>query len=162
MIHISCTLQKGVPNTFNSLFRKEFLSCPLLCLQRRITKVTSGLFYCWSSLRNNNMATYLQRFTSYHGSRRFVAWDLNAHILAGNAARQWHTDSGKSRTFILCEKKHEWVHCNASTSLKNPLLVSPMCLSVKLHFCRLLFMQYIITWLVRIHLCRLVGIRLNR
>ena len=52
---------------------------------------------------------------------------------------------------------------NASTSLKNPLLVRmwPMCLSVKLHLCRLLFMQYRITWLVRIHLCRLVGIRLN-
>jgi len=27
--------------------------------------------------------------------------------LAGNAARQWHADSGKPRTFILCEKNHE-------------------------------------------------------
>jgi len=34
---------------------------------------------------------------------------LNAHILAGNAARQWHVDNGKPRTFVLCEKKHEWV-----------------------------------------------------
>jgi len=32
---------------------------------------------------------------------------LNAHVLAGNAARQWQVDSGKSRTFILSEKKHE-------------------------------------------------------
>ena len=35
---------------------------------------------------------------------------LNVHILADNAARQWHADSGKQRTFILCEKKHEWVY----------------------------------------------------
>ena len=36
---------------------------------------------------------------------------LNARILAGNAARQWHADRGKPtkpRTFVLCEKKHEW------------------------------------------------------
>jgi len=85
---------------------------------------------------------------------------FNAHILAVDAARQWHADSGKPRTFILCEKKHEWICSNPSTSLKNPLLVRvwPMCLSVKLHLCRLLFIQYKITWLVRIHLCRLVGI----
>jgi len=54
-------------------------SCPLLCLQRRVAKVTSGLFYCWSSLRNNDMATNLQRFTLYYGSRRFVAWDCWTH-----------------------------------------------------------------------------------
>ena len=50
-------------------------SCPLLCLQRRVANVASGLFYCWSLLRNNNMATNLQRFTLYYGGRRFVAWD---------------------------------------------------------------------------------------
>ena len=50
-------------------------SYPLLCLQRRVAKVTSGFFYCWSLLRNNNMATNLQRFTLHYGSRRFVAWD---------------------------------------------------------------------------------------
>jgi len=32
-------------------------------------------------------------------------------------------DSGKPRTFILCEKKHELIFSNVSTSLKNPLLV---------------------------------------
>jgi len=89
---------------------------------------------------------------------------LNVHILADNAARQWHADRGKPRTFILCEKEHEWVCSNASTSLKNPLLVqvSLMCLSVKLYLRRLLFMQYKIMRLVRIYLCSLVGIRLNR
>jgi len=34
---------------------------------------------------------------------------LNAHILARSAARQWHADSSKPRTCVLCEKKHEWV-----------------------------------------------------
>ena len=116
-------------------------SCSLLCLQRRVAKVASELFYCWSLLRNNNMATNLQRITLYCGSRRFVRNCymrlLNAHILAGNAARQWHADSGKPRTFLLCEKKHGWVYSKASTSFKNPLLVRvwPMCLSVKLHLC---------------------------
>jgi len=50
-------------------------SCPLLCLQRWVAKVASGLFDCWSSLRSNNMATNLQRFTLYYGGRRFVDWD---------------------------------------------------------------------------------------
>jgi len=34
-------------------------SSPLLCLQRWVAKVASGLFCCWSLLRNNNMATNL-------------------------------------------------------------------------------------------------------
>jgi len=42
---------------------------PLLCLQRWVAKVANGLFYCWSLLGNNNMATNLEKFTS----RRFVA-----------------------------------------------------------------------------------------
>jgi len=48
-------------------------SCPLLCLQRRVAKVASGLFCCWSLLRNNNMATNLQSFTLHYGSKRFAA-----------------------------------------------------------------------------------------
>jgi len=119
-------------------------SCLFLCLQRQVVNVASGLFCCWSSLRNNTVATNPQKFTIYYGSRRFVICCmrlLNVDILASNAARQWHAASGKPRTFVLCEKKHEWVYSNASTSLKNPLLVRvwPMYLSVKLH-CRLLFM----------------------
>jgi len=54
-------------------------SCPLLCLQRRVAKVASGLFYCWSLLRRNTMATNLQKFTLYYGSRFFVAWDCWTH-----------------------------------------------------------------------------------
>jgi len=89
---------------------------------------------------------------------------LGVRILAGNAARLGHADSGKPRTCILCEKKHEWFYSNASTSLKNPLLVRvwPIYLRVKLYLRRLLFMQYKFMWLVRKHLCRRVGIRLNR
>jgi len=54
-------------------------SCPLLCLQRRVAKVANVLFYCWSLLRNNTLATNPQRFTLYYGSRRFVAWDCWMH-----------------------------------------------------------------------------------
>jgi len=54
-------------------------TCPLLCLKRRVAKVTSRLLCCWFSLRNNSMATNLQRFTLYSGSRRFVAWDCWTH-----------------------------------------------------------------------------------
>ena len=50
-------------------------SCHLLCLQRWVAEVASRLFCCWSLLHNNNMATNLQNFTSYSGSRRFVACD---------------------------------------------------------------------------------------
>jgi len=141
-------------------------SCLFICLQRQVVKVASGLFWCWSILRNNTVATNPQRFTIYYGSRRFVICCmrlLNVDILASNAARQLHAYSGKPRAFVLCEKKHEWGYSNASTSLKNQSLVRvwPMCLSVKLHLCRLVFMQCKITWLVRICQCRLVGIQLN-
>jgi len=53
----------------------EVHSCPLVCLQRWVAKAASGLFYSWSLLRNNTMATNLQRFALYYGGRRFVAWD---------------------------------------------------------------------------------------
>jgi len=36
-------------------------------------------WHCWSLLRNNTMATNLQRFTLYYGSRPFVAWDCWTH-----------------------------------------------------------------------------------
>ena len=50
-------------------------SCTLLRLHWWVVKVASGLFHCWSLLSNNNMATNLQKFTLYCGSRRFVSWD---------------------------------------------------------------------------------------
>jgi len=50
-------------------------SCPLLCLQRWVANVASGLFYCWFLLRNNIMAKNQQKFTLYYCGRRFVAWD---------------------------------------------------------------------------------------
>jgi len=46
---------------------------PLPLPAEAIAKVARGLFYYWSLLRNNNMATNLQKFTLYYGSRRFVA-----------------------------------------------------------------------------------------
>ena len=54
-------------------------SYPLVCLQRRVAKVASGLFYCWCLLRNNTMITNPQKFTLHYGSRRFVAWDCWTH-----------------------------------------------------------------------------------
>ena len=115
-------------------------TCPLLCLQRQVTKVTSGWFYCWSSLHKNSMATNPQRFTLYYGSRRFVAWDCWTHTSWQQMQRNSDMLIAVSHVlFLLCEKKHEWIYSNASTSLKNPLLVRvwPMCLSVKLHLCRI-------------------------
>ena len=140
-------------------------SCPLLYLQRWVTKVASGLFYCWSSLHNNNMTTTLQRFTLYSGSRLFAAWDCWTQTSCQVMQRDSDMLIAVSQVHLyFCEKKHERVYSNPTTSLNNPLLVRvwPMCLSVKLRLCRLLFTQYKITWLVRIHRCRLVGIRLNR
>jgi len=45
----------------------------LLRLQMQVAKLVSGLFDRYSLLRNNNMATNLQRFS--YGRRRFVACD---------------------------------------------------------------------------------------
>jgi len=52
---------------------------PLPLPAEAIAKVARGLFYFWSLLRNNNMATNLQKFTLYYGSRRFVAWHCWTH-----------------------------------------------------------------------------------
>jgi len=41
----------------------------------QVVRVVSGLFYCWSLLRNYYMATNIQMFTSSYDSRRFVACD---------------------------------------------------------------------------------------
>jgi len=69
------------------------------------TKVANGLFYCWSLLRNDNMATNLQRFTSCYGSRRFACmWMLNAGFLPSNATRQWRA------TYIYTLLKEAWVN----------------------------------------------------
>jgi len=46
----------------------------LIYLQRQVAKLASGLFYCWSLLYNNNMATNLM-FTSSYDIRRFAASD---------------------------------------------------------------------------------------
>jgi len=62
-------------------------------------KVTSGLFYCWSLLRNNNMATNLQRFTLYCGSRRFAAWHCWTQT-------SWHVMQWDSDTLIAVSHVH--------------------------------------------------------
>jgi len=47
-------------------------SCPLLGLQSQVAKLASELFHRWSLLRNNNMATNRQKFTSSCSSKRFA------------------------------------------------------------------------------------------
>jgi len=49
-------------------------SCPLLCLQRQVANLVSGLFYCWSLLCNNNIATNVLMFTSNYDIRCFAAY----------------------------------------------------------------------------------------
>ena len=44
-------------------------SYPLIYPQRQVAKLASGLFYCWSLLRNNNVFSNVQRLTSSYGSR---------------------------------------------------------------------------------------------
>jgi len=108
---MTLTLHKSQVHSYMVSFGDELVvhSCLLLCLQREVVKVARALFYCWSVLRNNTMATNLQRFTLCYDSSRFVAsgsWLLNADILAGDATRL-SAASCKPRTLILCEKKHE-------------------------------------------------------
>ena len=75
----------------------------------------SGLFYCWSLLRNNTQGNKSSKVDFILRWQAFCCIRLlNADILAGNAARQWHADSGKLPIFILCEKKHEWVYRRAT------------------------------------------------
>ena len=164
------TLHKSQVHSYSVMQWWACSSHMSLYLEKRVAKVASGFFYCCFFFRNNTMASNLQRFTLYYGSRHFVAWDCWTHT----SCQVWQRDSDmliavthvylylKHECTSECtralkhkftsEKKQEWVYSNASTNLKNPLsvLVWPMCLSVKLHLCSLLFMQYKITWLVRI------------
>jgi len=52
----------------------------LLCLQRQVAKLASGLLCSWSLLRNNNTALNLQMFTLSYGSRRFGARGQGTHL----------------------------------------------------------------------------------
>ena len=78
-------------------------SCPLLCLQKWVAKVTSGLFYCWSLVRNNTMATNLQNFALYCGSRRFVAWDCWMYT-SWQVVRNRKFGEGRSRDSEILER----------------------------------------------------------
>jgi len=68
------------------------------------------------------MVTNLQRFTSDNGRRegvlRHVA--VEHRHLDGHCSKAVTADSGKARSFILCEEEHERI---SSTSLKSPFLV---------------------------------------
>jgi len=70
---------------------------PLICLQRQVAKLASGLFYCWSSLCNNSMATNLLMFASSYYSRRFAACDVpfERRHLGRKCSETVTADSGK-------------------------------------------------------------------
>ena len=59
-----------------------FHSRPLLCLQRQVTKLASGLFDCWPLLGNNNMATNPQGLASSYSREResLLAQTLNNFV----------------------------------------------------------------------------------
>ena len=58
--------------------------------QGQVAKLASGLFYCWSSMCNNTMATNLLMFTSSYNIVVLPLVTVNGDIWpAGNAARQW-------------------------------------------------------------------------
>jgi len=55
----------------------------------KLPKFANRFFYCWSLLRNNNMATNPQVFTSSYSSKRFAACDCWTQTsLTSNAPRQ--------------------------------------------------------------------------
>ena len=55
-------------------------SCTLLCPQRQVAELASGLFDCLSLLRNDNTTMKLQTFTSSCGTRRFSACDQGSPV----------------------------------------------------------------------------------
>ena len=130
-------------------------SCPLLRLQTHVAKLASALFCCCSLLHNNYMASNLQRFTA----RSIVNTFLSMYLLTSDMFGRWCSttvpaDNGKTRCFIMCEKKQGWICSNASASksLKNPLKCDHYAWVnslIKLRLCRLLFVQCNTTWLVR-------------
>jgi len=81
---------------------------PLLCLQRQIAKLVSALFYYWPLLRNNNMATHFQRFTSVVAVPfcRMCLLNLERRHL-GRYMQRLTADSISHVLYtVLCEKKH--------------------------------------------------------
>ena len=110
-----------------------------------VAKVTSGLFYCWSLLRCNNMATNLQKFTLYYGSRRFVAWDCWTHtswqviqrdidkLIAASHVDLYFLKRSMSKSIAMLPQVWN-IHYFRASVTDVPECQTPLC--------RLLFMQY--------------------
>ena len=122
-------------------------------VQTHVAELANGLFYCWSLLRNNNMAMNLQSSlqVTIVGRLSRVGVDHRQlwQVMQGDSDCWKH----KTRGFILCEKKHQWICNKALTSLKNPFIsvrlwvwCDQQCAWVnsliKLIMSRLLFTQY--------------------
>jgi len=84
-----------------------------LYLLHCVAELGSGFSCCWSLLRNNIMVHFRMLLLSWTQ----VSWQKCSESETVIA------DSGKPRSFILCEKKPEWIYSNVTTSLKYPLQV---------------------------------------
>jgi len=84
LLRISRILPKFSGISPKSSTNQNFLG---VCLHPRLLHHYSWLFWCWSLLCNNNMATNLQRFTlsAVVGVLPYVTWTQTP--LAGNAVR---------------------------------------------------------------------------
>ena len=85
--------------------------CSFICLQRQVVKLASGLFYRWSLLQNNNMATNLHRFTSSYGSSRFATCDCwtqtSWQVMQGDrAASTWYFLGGNDCNLLFYLTTH--------------------------------------------------------
>ena len=86
-------------------------ACRLICLLRQVAKLARRSFGCSSLLRNNYMATNLQMFTSSYDTVVAVLPHVTVesrHLWQAIQRDSETADSGKPRSFVLCEKKHEW------------------------------------------------------
>jgi len=123
------------------------LSWTLLCLQRLVAKVASGLFCCWSLLHNNNMATNLQKFTLYYGRRRFVAWDCWKYtswqvmqrdsdtLIAASHVHLYFVKRSMSEFIAVLPqiwKIHYWCECGQCSGVSNYTYAGLFSFSIKL------------------------------
>ena len=116
-VHCSGIMQRWACSSLN----------PLLCLQRQVAKLVSTLFYYWPLLRNNNMATNLQRFTSSWGSSVLPnvpvadAHDHNPLYAAENASTNFRRAATSARDLVAFRTAATvltWIRSNVTKKWK--------------------------------------------
>jgi len=116
-----CTRARFTVLWCHAVMRLQFTHVSCFSCRGRLrnlqTYCSTVSFYC--------ITKYGKIFTSSYGGRRFAACDCSTQT-SGQVMQGGETvsaDSGKPRSFGLCENKHEWICSKVFTSLKNPLLV---------------------------------------